>query len=154
MSEAKAMIRQPGQGEFLSVVGETIRILADSAATGGKCVVFENISPAGSGPPLHRHGRDDEAFFVVEGTVKFSVNGTETVLNAGGFAFAPRGSVHTFLNVGPGPCRMIITCTPGGLEVPFRECDALARQGKVTPEAVTAAFKNFDLDIMGPPLKK
>jgi mannose-6-phosphate isomerase-like protein (cupin superfamily) len=151
---ATPIVHQPGKGETLHVVGETIRILVDSAATGGACLVFENTSPPGSGPPLHRHGRDDEAFFVVEGTVKFSVNGQEAMLGPGGFAFAPRGSIHTFLNVGPGPCRMIITCTPGGLEVPFRECDALARQGRMTPEAVTAAFQKFDLDIMGPPLKK
>lgn len=55
-----SVIHRPGEGERLSVVGESIRILMDSRMTGGKSVVFENTSPVGNGPPLHRHGRDDE----------------------------------------------------------------------------------------------
>jgi mannose-6-phosphate isomerase-like protein (cupin superfamily) len=150
---SEAMIRQSGEGEVLNVVGERIRILADSAMTDGKCVIFENISEPGSGPPLHRHGRDDEFFFVVEGTVKFLVDGQESVVSAGGAALAPRGSVHAFANVGTQPSRMIITCCPGGLEGPFREADRLQREGRVSPESLAEVFGRFDLEILGPPLE-
>lgn len=147
------VIRQPGEGECLSVVGETIRILVDSMMTGGKSVVFENTSPVGNGPPLHRHGRDDEFFFVIKGTMKFMVDGHETVVSEGGAVFAPRGSVHAFVNIGSAPSRMLTVCYPGGLEVPFREVDQLTREGKATMEGIIAAFKKFDLEIMGPPLQ-
>lgn len=147
-----AMVLGPGEGEVLSVVGERIRILADSARTRGACVVFENISPPGGGPPMHRHGRDDELFFVVEGTVRFSIDGHESVVGPGGSAYAPRGSVHTFVNAGSTPSRMVITCCPGGIEGPFRAVDKLERNGKATPDAVVAAFGAFDLAIVGAPL--
>ncbi|HUO06742.1 MAG TPA: cupin domain-containing protein [Phycisphaerae bacterium] len=146
-------ITSAGEGEYLSVVGESIRILLDSNATGGKCVMFENISPVGNGPPLHRHGRDDEYFFVLEGTMKFIVDGRESIVKAGGATFAPRGSVHAFSNIGNAPCRMLVMCTPGGLEGPFREVDRLGRDGSVTMEALVAAFKRFDLEFVGPPLQ-
>ncbi len=141
-----------GQGEVLNVVGETIRILADSRATGGACLIFENVTPPGQGPPLHRHGRDDEYFFIVEGSVKFSLDGKETTVGAGAFVHAPRGSVHTFRNVGAQPCRMLVICLPAGLEGPFRAADRLAREGRVSPETLAAAFGAFDLTIHGPPL--
>lgn len=147
-----AIVHQPGGGERLNVVGDDIRILVDSKATGGACVIFEDTTPPGMGPPLHRHGRDDEFFFVVEGTALFQVDGQRYTVGAGGFAFVPRGSVHTFMNPGPGLLRTVITCTPGGLEGPFRETHALGVAGNATPETVTAAFKKFDLEIMGPPL--
>jgi mannose-6-phosphate isomerase-like protein (cupin superfamily) len=151
-----AFTLQPGAatgGAALSVVGDSIRILADSASTGGACVIFEAVTPPAGGPPLHRHGRDDEHFCILEGKVKFSIDGKEIVLGPGGYAYAPRGSVHTFVNAGPTPSRMIITCTPGGLEAPFRACDCMVREGRQTMEAVVAAFREFDLEIMGPPLK-
>ncbi|TWT45373.1 Quercetin 2,3-dioxygenase [Phycisphaerae bacterium RAS1] len=145
-------IHNNGEGEILNVVGDRIRILADSKASGGACVVFEEITAPGGGPPLHRHGRDDEWFFVIDGRAKFSVDGRETIVGPGGFVFAPRGCVHTFRNVGDGPSRMIISCVPGGLEGPFREADQLAREGRATPETLAAAFRKFDLEFVGPPL--
>ncbi|MCO6437451.1 MAG: cupin domain-containing protein [Phycisphaerae bacterium] len=148
------LVLSPDQGEILNVVGDRVRILADSSMTDGRCVVFENTTDPGNGPPLHRHGRDDEHFFVVEGTVKFAIDGREVVLTAGGSVFAPRGSVHTFMNAGTTPSRMIITCCPGGLEGPFREADRLAREGRVTPETLAEAFRKFDLEFVGPPLQR
>jgi len=148
-----AVVRQPGEGELLNVVGDRVRILADSAMTGGKCFICELCTDPGHGPPLHSHGRDDEHFFVAEGTVKFVVDGREFVVGAGGFAFAPRGSIHAFANIGKAPSRMIVTCCPGGLEVPFRAADTLAREGRMNPDTLAAAFRDFDLEFVGPPLK-
>lgn len=147
-----ALVVPSDGGEFLNVVGERIRILADSARTDGKCVIFENISEPGNGPPLHRHARDDELFFVIEGRVKFVIDGRESTAAPGGFVYAPRGSVHTFVNVGDSPSRMLITCCPGGLEQPFREVDRLFRQNNSTPDEIMAAFRRFDLEFLGPPL--
>jgi mannose-6-phosphate isomerase-like protein (cupin superfamily) len=146
------VIRHPHEGEVLSVVGSTMRVLVDSAATDGRLVVLEATAPAGNGPPLHRHGREDEFFFIVEGTVKFLIDGKETALSPGGSVLAARGSVHTFSAVGETPCRMIILCTPGGIESAFREVDQLTKSGKATPETITAAFKKVDLEFVGPPL--
>lgn len=142
----------PAQGEYLNVVGDTVRILIDSEATQGRYLVFETVTSPGAGPPLHRHGHDDEFFYIVEGTMKFIVDGVTHIVGPGGTAFAPRGSVHTFVNAGAAPSRMVITCCPGGLERSFRECDALGREGRATPETIEAAFRKFDLEFVGPPL--
>jgi quercetin dioxygenase-like cupin family protein len=142
-----------GSSEVLNVVGSRIRVLVDFEASGGKYAIFEDSTQPGSGPPLHRHGVDDEHFYVVEGSVKFSLNGNESIHHAGDFVNAPRGSVHTYCNVGTGPLRMLVFCSPGGLEVPFRKVDRLSREGPLDIAAVEAAFAEFDLRFVGPPLK-
>jgi quercetin dioxygenase-like cupin family protein len=156
MTTSPAIIRQPAEGETLSVVGDQMRVLADSASSSGACAIFEETSTFGVGPPMHRHARDDEHFYVLAGLYKFSVNGQESILGPGGYAFAPRRSVHTFLNItpttSPTPGRMLVVCTPGGLENPFRVCDRLAKEGNNSIDAAVEAFKQHDLEILGPPL--
>lgn len=141
-----------GDGEILIVVGERIRILADGASTGGRAAIFEETTPPGMGPPLHRHGREAEYFYVIDGSVKFVVDGREATVHAGGFADAPRGSSHTFRNIGSTPARMLITCIPAGLERAFREADRLGREGRADPESLAHLFRDYEVEFLGPPL--
>lgn len=143
----------PGEGERVGVIGSTCRVLAEAATTGGRCSIFEEHTPAGAGPPLHRHGVDDEFFFVLEGRYRFVLDGREITAEPGSFIAAPKGSVHTFVNAGGTPGRMLVVAMPAGLEGPFREAQALEREGRATPEALGAAFARFRLAIVGPPLR-
>jgi len=145
-----AFIHQPGQGEHVTVVSDQIRILLDSKATGNACMVFEEITEPGKGTPLHRHAKDDEWFYVIEGRAKFVVDGKETVVGPGGFVFAPKGSVHAFVNVGTTPTRMVIGTYPGGLDAPFRAADKLGREGRANPDTLAAAFLPHGVEFVGP----
>jgi hypothetical protein len=62
--------------------------------------------------PLHRHLGDDEAWYVLEGTLGF-VRGDERLeAPAGSAVLVPRGIAHTFWNAGPGRARYLIVMTP------------------------------------------
>ena len=62
--------------------------------------------------PLHLHHGDDEAWYVLEGTLGF-VRGDERLeAPAGSAVLVPRGVVHTFWNAGPGGARYVIVMTP------------------------------------------
>ncbi len=111
--------------------------------------------PPAEGPPLHRHEREDELFYVLEGRFKLSVNGREFTGERGAFACAPRGSVHAFRNIGPTPGLLHVTCPPAGLEVPFRAVrlpEPGGRQRPLTPEQVAAEFGKHGVTFVGPPL--
>ncbi|MFA6044962.1 MAG: cupin domain-containing protein [Phycisphaerales bacterium] len=142
----------PNEGERINVVGDDVRVLADSSTTGGRCFIFELRTPAGSGPPLHTHGIDDEFFFVIEGHYRFLRDGTAIDAGPGAFFVAPKGSQHTFVNVGATTGRLLIITTPGGLEVPFRKTHEASKAGQPTPESLAAIFAPFQLTIDGPPL--
>lgn len=152
-SRAREAIIAPEEGELIEIVGDRARILVDGEATGGQCAVFEAISAPGAGPPLHRHAHEDEYFHVQEGTVKFSINGKTFIGRPGAFVLAPRGSVHTFVNAGTGPSRMLISVTPAGLERPFRENAALFRRNpQASPAEIEAIFNRYGVEFVGPPL--
>jgi quercetin dioxygenase-like cupin family protein len=77
--------------------------------------------PPGGGPPLHIHRREDETFYVVEGTVDFRLGDDTITAGVGDFVNVPRGLVHRFHNAGAAPMRMILTFTPAGMEKFFEE---------------------------------
>jgi len=52
------------------------------------------------GPPLHIHFREDEYTEVVAGTLSASVDGKDLVVESGGSARFPKGSVHRWWNDG------------------------------------------------------
>ena len=97
-------------------------IKADSSDTAGLVTVCEGtLAPWESGPPLHAHTRQDEAIYVVEGTLLVQVGEDRHELTAGTFAWIPRDTPHTFANAADTSVRAINISVPGGLEGLFAE---------------------------------
>jgi hypothetical protein len=61
------------------------------------------------------HHRDDEAFWILEGTVRFEVGNQAIEAGSGDFLFAPRDIPHRY-TVGESGCRMLFILTPGGFD--------------------------------------
>jgi quercetin dioxygenase-like cupin family protein len=101
--------------------------LVRSEQSRGAVSVIETAPAPGAGPPLHEHDFD-EAFYVIEGTLTFQVDDELLEVRAGELAFAPRGTPHTFANLGDAPARQLIVCTPAGFERYFARL-AAERQG-------------------------
>ena len=62
--------------------------------------------------PLHVHHADDEAWYVLDGTLGFRLGGDEIEAPAGVAVLARRGTPHTFWNAGPVPARYLLVMTP------------------------------------------
>jgi quercetin dioxygenase-like cupin family protein len=119
------------EGRKLSAFGEEITTLLDGERTAGKLTMWSEVTPPGGGPPPHYHVKDDEIFHVIEGRVAFLVDGRWQEVAPGGCAFMPRGSVHTFKNVGDQPSRMLIATMPSGIEKFFADCaEEFAKPGE------------------------
>lgn len=152
-SQARATFIPADKGETLRIVGDRVRILADAQVSGGALSVVETSTPPGQGPPLHVHQREDEYFYIMDGRAKFSLDGKIIIAEPGAFLVAPRGSVHTFVSLGPQHLRMIVFVTPSGLEVPFRANAALfLTKPDAGPAEIGAIFAKHDLAFVGPPL--
>ena len=78
---------------------------AAAGQTRGSLGVIEQIVPPGLGSPYHVHRREDEAFYVLEGAVRFFSGERSWVLGPGGFAFLPRDLPHGFRTEGDVPSR-------------------------------------------------
>lgn len=94
------MTKQPiavrnGQVQALSVLGTEVRFLCEADATGSAWSLMEVIMPRDSGPPLHTHDWD-EAYYIIEGEVQFSIGAQSVLATAGDFLYTPAGIPHGF----------------------------------------------------------
>ncbi len=135
------VITSKARGTTVAVVGDVYRFLATGQDTDGKYAMWEAIVPPGGGPPPHTHSREEEAFYVLEGQITFSVNGERLVATAGMFANMPVGSQHSFRNESNEVAKMLITVAPAGLEQLFLEV------GVPLPEGATTALPPTAQDI-------
>lgn len=60
----------------------------------------------------HIHSRHDETFVVMDGTYRVRMNDEIFTVHAGEVVFVPRGTAHTFRNVGHGSSRMLNVISP------------------------------------------
>jgi quercetin dioxygenase-like cupin family protein len=109
------------EGERLWIVGDTMTLKATSESTAGTLVFLENLTAPGGGPPPHIHTREDEFFYVLDGSFEVRIGGDVHKVGPGGFAFVPRGTVHNFRNTAETPSRILVGFTPSGMDGFFRE---------------------------------
>lgn len=147
--------RPAGTGRALDVLGAPYVLKATSAETGGRFCCIEQTTPAGSGVPPHTHTREDEAFYVLSGTMTFECAGSEGPLRLGpgSFFFGPRGRQHSFRNETAEEARMLVFAVPGeGIESMFAEMDAAARDsGSVPPPETVVAIAARHGIVIPPP---
>src|SRR5579885_3688520 len=86
-----------GQGEHREARGSHMWFKATAAATAGRFSLMERtLPPGGRMPPAHRHTGNDEAYFVLQGTVAFHVEDETFTGEAGTFVLVGAGEAHTF----------------------------------------------------------
>lgn len=92
---------------FRNTIGSTENdfVMAEWQDDGGPAGVKRPIAP------LHVHEQDDEAWYVLEGTLCVQLGDTEVEARAGSAVFAPRGTPHTYWNPGPGAARYLLVMT-------------------------------------------
>ena len=62
--------------------------------------------------PLHVHHRDDEAWYVLSGTLGFRLGDDEFLANAGSAVLARRGTPHTYWNAGKAEAEYLLVMPP------------------------------------------
>jgi mannose-6-phosphate isomerase-like protein (cupin superfamily) len=118
-----------------------IRLAAD--ATGGAFMLMEEHDAVDT--PLHRHTREDEVFYALEGEHVIQVGDEEHRIAPGDFVFAPRGVPHAQRRVVPRTGRVLILVSPAGLEGFFRELAAADRAGELGPDAYARASERYGI---------
>src|SRR4029079_13903123 len=83
-----------GSGPAAWVVGDLYTIKASGRETGGAFCLIEVTVPPQSGPPPHVHQREDEAFYIVDGEFKVSIDGKVLTAGPGSWVQLENGSLH------------------------------------------------------------
>ena len=143
-------------GPQLWFTGTRMNVKAGGAQTGGAFTFIEWSAPAGFGPPLHVHGREDEAFYIIDGQISVECGAKRFTAGPGDFTFLPRGIPHTFL-VTRGPVRGLQITAPAGFEEFIAEAGSPAQRPGLPEPAepdiarLAAAGQRHGSQILGPP---
>lgn len=145
---------QPQEQPIVKIGQLEIRYLIDGTVSGAGSGMFELLVPPGARvPPPHSHSNNEEILYVLEGTLRYSVDGEIRDLKAGERMYTPRGSVHAFSNPHDSSARALIILTPDIGAQYFRDVAEVAgAPGGPDPARMAAVMTRYGL-VLAPPLK-
>ena len=164
---AKRVRPRDGKAGFLGTIG--VRFMIDGAEAGERFSLVEHpMSARALAAPLHRHTREDEYSYVLEGRVGALLGDEVLVGSPGDLIFKPRNQWHTFWNAGDEPARILEIISPAGFERFFEElvdlggitraepdtlADLCARHElEMDPDSVPGLLERFELRFPGEPI--
>jgi mannose-6-phosphate isomerase-like protein (cupin superfamily) len=135
-----------GKAGFLGSIG--VRFMIDGGDTGERFSLVEHPMSARSlAAPLHRHAREDEYSYVLEGRMGALLGDDVVVANTGDLVFKPRGQWHTFWNAGEQPCRILEIISPAGFERFFSELVDLGGVTQAEPQTLADLCMRYELEM-------
>ena len=163
---ARVIGPKDGKAGFLGSIG--VRFMIDDADAVERFSLVEHpMSPRALAAPLHRHTREDEYSYVLEGRMGALLGDGVLVAGPGDLVFKPRNQWHTFWNAGDEPTRILEIISPAGFERFFEElvdmggvlnaqpeqlAELCGRYGlEMQPDSVPGLLERFDLRL-GEPL--
>ena len=147
MSAPKIVGPRDGKADSLGSIG--VRVLIDTAETheGGFSLVEHPMPPRALAAPLHRHSREDEYSFVLEGRMGALLGDAVVYAGAGDLVHKPRNQWHTFWNAGDEPCYILELISPAGFEDFFKELSDMGGVANAAPETLAELNERYGLEM-------
>jgi mannose-6-phosphate isomerase-like protein (cupin superfamily) len=142
--------RRIGQadGKLVDIGSVGVRFMAWSEETGGGFSLVEHpIPPRGLVAPLHKHSREDEYSFVLEGRMGARLGDDVVYAEAGDLVFKPRDQWHSFWNAGDGVCRILEIISPGGFEHCFDEVATAMASPDFDPQQTEELASRYGIEL-------
>ena len=148
------LIRAPEEGlPVENPLGGLLTFKITSDESDGALTAIETFIVRQEGPPLHLH-EQDEVIYMLAGSMRVKLGDTLREAPAGSFVFIPRGTPHTWQNIGAEPLRFFATIMPAAVafEEFFKRYARLpaAERGLEAFTRVAAETKAFE--VVGAPL--
>jgi mannose-6-phosphate isomerase-like protein (cupin superfamily) len=135
-----------GTSGFLGSIG--VRFMIDGGTTGELVSLVEHpMAPRALAAPLHRHNREDEYSYVIEGRMGALLGDEVLEAGPGDLVFKPRGEWHTFWNAGDEPCRILEIISPAGFERFFAELVEMGGAATADPADLGALCERYALEM-------
>jgi mannose-6-phosphate isomerase-like protein (cupin superfamily) len=136
-ASAAPRIVGPRDGEAVDLLSLGVRFMVWGEESGGGFSLVEHpIPPRTLCAPMHRHSREDEYSFVLEGRMGARLGDAVVHAGPGDLVFKPRNQWHSFWNAGDEPCRVLEIISPAGFEGFFESVGALMAGGGTKDEVI------------------
>ena len=143
---AKVLGPRDGKAGFLGTIG--VRFMIDGVDAGERFSLVEHpMSARALAAPLHRHNREDEYSYVLEGRMGALLGDEVLTASPGDLVFKPRNQWHTFWNAGDEPARILEIISPAGFERFFDELVDLGGVTGVEPQTLADLCIRYELEM-------
>lgn len=156
------VMREPGTGRGTWAMNSLFEQVLESPPGTDRLGVALVTQPPGVATPLHRHTRESEAFYLLEGRMDYRAGENEYALYPGCFIYLPVGLPHAFRIRGDEPARFLAMVDPGGLLQLYDEVGVPAGglrlpgpDGQAPDVEIPRwieASPRFGLEVVGPPI--
>jgi quercetin dioxygenase-like cupin family protein len=147
----------PSDGKAYWFVDQLVVVKLPAASVPLSIGVTEITTPQGSGPPFHVHSREDELFYILEGTYLVTLGGRQVEAQPGTWLYGPRGLAHGY-TVQSRIGRHISMTIPSGFEQFFEAAGRAATTRSIPPEPVLpdpaslqSLAETFGVTLLPPP---
>ena len=135
-----------GKAGFLGSIG--VRFMLDGEEAGERFSLVEHpMSARALAAPLHRHTREDEYSYVLQGRVGALLGDDVVIGGPGDLIFKPRNQWHTFWNAGDQPARILEIISPAGFERFFAELVELGGLTQADPQALADLCGRYEVEV-------
>jgi mannose-6-phosphate isomerase-like protein (cupin superfamily) len=147
MSRDRALVLRPGEGRQLSLGSMQLSFKADGAESEGRYALSVATASADSpGTSPHIHREHDDIFFVIDGTLAFTVADETFEAAAGTLVVIPRGLAHRWWNPRSESTTFLNVHVPAsGFESFVSELAQLSAEGRASPETMTELGARYDV---------
>ncbi len=127
------------------------------ARTGEALAAVEFTHPPGYATPRHVHHKADEAFYVIEGSLRGFCGDRTWRATKGGFVWLPRGIPHGYAVDGDETLRTLAITVPAGFDAFVVEASdpaetrTLPAPGELDIPKLITAGNRHNIEILGPP---
>jgi quercetin dioxygenase-like cupin family protein len=143
---AKVVGPQDGKAGFLGSIG--VRFMIDGPESAERFSLVEHpMPPRALAAPLHRHNREDEYSYVLEGRMGALLGDEVLEAGPGDLVHKPRGQWHTFWNAGDEPARILEIISPAGFEKFFEELVDMGGVAGADPEQMGELCGRYALEM-------
>jgi quercetin dioxygenase-like cupin family protein len=159
---SEVVVHQAGTGPGTWAMGSLFEHLVAAGQTDGRLGMSLVTQPPGTATPLHRHTREAEALFLIEGRISYRAGEELHELEDGAFLFLPQGLPHAFRVRGTAPARFLALTVPGGLMglydevgIPAQAMRLPGSDGLAMAEEIARwneVGPRYGLEVVGPPL--
>ncbi|MDF3302454.1 cupin domain-containing protein [Streptomyces tropicalis] len=138
------VVRDAG-AEVVGAAPSTVRLLADSDATGGALsTVRVTLAEGADGARPHLHRNSAEMFYVLDGGAEFLSGDDVVTAGRGDLVVVPPGRPHAFAAVEGSGADLLIVITPGVERFEYFRHLRRIRLGEVAPESLLEVQDLYD----------
>ena len=132
MDLKKGFKNSPSAENTRAIPGAVFNFLSMGSETEQRHALIRIVVNRGAEPPAHTHSREDESYYILNGTVRYTIGNDIVTVSEGEYVYLPKDAPHKF-EVITAQAELLMWLSPAGLDQWFWDNSTPAPDGNALP---------------------